>query len=62
MPVGSHFIDVVIGNRKEIESALDVFLVLLRSILQEVLACAVDNADVPIRQAYFALCFVLHIE
>ena len=42
------------GNREEIESVLDEFL---RSILQEVSARAVGNADVPVRQAYFALCF-----
>ena len=52
----------VIGNREEIESVLDEFLVLLRSILQEVPARAVDNADVPVRQTYFSPCFGLHIE
>ena len=62
VPVGSPFLDVVIGNREEIESVLDELLVLLRSILQEVPARAVDNADVPVRQTYFALCFGLHIE
>ena len=62
VPVGSPFLDVVIGNREKIESVLDEFLVLFRSILQEVPARAVDNADVPVRQAYFALCFGLHIE
>ena len=62
VPVGSPFLDVVIGNREEIESVLDEFLALLRSISQEVPARAVDNADVPVRQAYFALCLGLHIE
>ena len=62
VPVGSPFLDVVIGNREEIESVLDELLVLLRSISQEVPARAADNADVPLRQAYFALCFGLHIE
>ena len=62
VPVGSSFLDVVIGNREEIESVPDEFLVLLSSSSQEVPARAVDNADVPVRQAYFALCFGLHIE
>ena len=62
VPVGSPFLDVVIGNREEIESILDKFLVLLRSILHEVPARAVDYADVPVRQTYFALCFGFHIE
>ena len=57
VPVGSPFLDVVIGNREEIESVLDEFLVLLRSISQEVPARAVDDADVPVRQTYFALSF-----
>ena len=48
VPVGSPFLYVVIGNREEIESVLDEFLVLLRSILQEVPARAVDDADVPV--------------
>ena len=62
VPVGSSLLDVVIGNREEIESVLDKFLVLLRFILQEVPARAVDFADVPVRQTYFALCFVFLIE
>ena len=62
VPVGSSFLDVVIGNRKEVKSVLDEFLVLLRSISQEVPARAVDYADVPVRQTYFALCFGFHIE
>ena len=62
VPVGSPFLDVVIGNREEIESVLDEFLVLLRSISQEVPTRAVDDADVPIRQTCFALRFGYHIE
>ena len=56
VPVGSPFLDVVVGNREEVESVFDEFLVLLRSISQEVPARAVDDADVPVRQTYFALC------
>ena len=48
VPVGSPLLDVVIGNREEIESVLDKFLVLLRSISQEVPARAVDDADIPV--------------
>ena len=62
VPVGSPFLDVVIRNRKEVKSVLDKFLVVLRSGSQEVPACAVDDADVPVRQTYFALCFGFHIE
>ena len=46
--VGSTFPDVVVGNRKEVKSELDVLLVLFRFISQEVTACAVDDADVPV--------------
>ena len=60
--VGSTFPDVVVGNRKEVKSELDVLLVLFRIISQEVTARAVDDADVPVRQTYFALCFGFHIE
>ena len=62
VPVGSPFLDVILGNRKEVKSILDESLVLLRSISQEVPARAVDDADVPVRQTYFALCFGFHIE
>ena len=48
VPVGSPFLDVVIGNREEIDGVLDRFLVLLRSVLQEVPARATDDADVPV--------------
>ena len=60
--VASPFLDVVVGNRKEVKSELEVFLVLFCSISQEVPARAVDDASVPIRQACFALCFWLNIE
>ena len=46
--VGSTFLDVVVGNRKEVKSELEVLLVLFRSISQEVPARAVDDADVPV--------------
>ena len=62
VPVESPFLYVVVGNRKEVKSVLDEFLVLFRSISQEVPARAVDDADVPVRQTYFALCFGFHIE
>ena len=62
VPVGSPFLDIVIGNREEIHGVLDKCLVLLRSISQEVPARAVDDADVPVRQTYFALCFGFHTE
>ena len=62
VPVGSPFLDVIIRGRKEVKSVLDVFLVLLRSISQEVPARSVDDADVPVRQTYFALCFGFQIE
>ena len=39
---------VVVGNRKKVESELEVLLVLLRSIPPEMPARAVDDADVPI--------------
>ena len=48
VPVGSPFLDVVIGNREEIHGVLNKFLVLLRSVSQEVPARAVDDADVPV--------------
>ena len=57
VPVGSPFLDVVAKNRKEINSVLDELLVLFRIISQEVTARAIDDADVPVRQTYFALCF-----
>ena len=48
VPVGSPFLNVVVGNREEIESVLENFLVLFRSISQEVPARAADDADVPV--------------
>ena len=48
VPVGSPFLDVVIGNREEVHGVLDKSLVLLRSVSQEVPARAVDDADVPV--------------
>ena len=48
VPVGSPFLYVVIGNREEIHGVLDKFLVLLRSVSQEVPANAKDDADVPV--------------
>ena len=48
VPVESPFLYVVIRNRDEIHSVLDKFLVLLRSVSQEVPARAIDDADVPV--------------
>ena len=48
VPVGSPFLHVVIRNREEIHGVLDKFLVLLRSVSQEVPALAIDDADVPV--------------
>ena len=48
VPVGSPFLYVLIGNREEIHGVLDKFLVLLRSVSQEVPARAIDDANVPI--------------
>ena len=62
VPVGSPFLYVSVGNREEIHGVLDKFLVLLCSVSQEVPARAVDDADVPIRQTYFALWFGFRIE
>ena len=55
VPVGSPFLDVVIGNREEVHGVVDKFLLLLRSVSQEVPARAVDYADVSVRQTYCAL-------
>ena len=54
--------DVEVRDREEIENGLDVLLVFCCIISQEVTARAVDDADVPVRQTYFALCFGFHIE
>ena len=48
VPVGSPFLDEVIGNREEVHGVLDKSLVLLRSVSQEVPARAVDDADVTV--------------
>ena len=48
LPVGSPCLYVVIRNREEIHGVLDKFLVLLRSVSQEVPARAMDDADVPV--------------
>ena len=47
VPVRSPFLDVVVKNRKEVHRVLDEFLIFLSSFTQEVLARAVDDADVP---------------
>ena len=46
--VGSPFLYVVIRNREEIHGVLIKFLVLLRSVSQEVPARAIDDASVPV--------------
>ena len=48
VPVRSPSLYVVVRNREEIHGVLDKFLVLLRSVLQEVPARATDDADVPV--------------
>ena len=59
---GVALFDVNFGIEKRSRTVLDVFLILLRSISQAVPARAVDDADVPVRQACFALCFGFNIE
>ena len=54
--------DVKVRDREEIKNGLDVLLVLCCIISQEVPARAVDDANVPIRQACSALCFWLNID
>ena len=48
VPVGSPFLYVVVGNREETHGVLDKFIVLVRSVSQEVPARAIDDADVPV--------------
>ena len=48
VPVGSPFLEIVIGNREEIQGVLDKFLLLLCSVSQEVPARAIKDADVPV--------------
>ena len=54
--------DVEVRDREEIQHGRDVLLVFCCIISQEVSARAVDNANVPIRQACSALCFRLHVD
>ena len=54
--------DVKNRDREEIKNGLDVLLVFCCIISQEVPARAIDDASVPVREAYFALCFWLNIE
>ena len=56
------FPDVKVRDREEIQHGLDVLLVFCCIISQEVPARAVDDASVPVREAYFALCFWVNIE
>ena len=48
VPMGSPFLYIVVGNREEIHGVLDKFLVLLRSVAQEVSARATDDTHVPV--------------
>ena len=54
--------DVKVRDREEIKNGLDVLLVFCCIISQEVPARAVDDANVPIRQACSAVCFWLNID
>ena len=54
--------DVKVRDGEEIQHGLDILLVFCCIISQEVPARAVDDANVPIRQACSALCFWLHID
>ena len=54
--------DVEVRDREEIQHGRDVLLVFCCIISQEVFARAVDDANVPIRQACSALCFWLHVD
>ena len=58
--VRSTFLDVVVGNRQEVKSELEVLLVLFR--MQEVPTRAVDDASFQVPQADFALHFRMDIE
>ena len=63
VPVGSPFLDVMIGNRKEVKSVLDESLVLFRSILQEVPAwCSRRCRRFQYDRHTLPLCFGFHIE
>ena len=54
--------DVEVRDREEIQHGRSVLLVFSCIIFQQVSTCAVDDANVPIRQACSALCFRLNIE
>ena len=54
--------DVEVRDREEIQHGRDVLLVFCCIISQEVSSRAVDDANVPIRQACSALCFWLHVD
>ena len=60
--VRSPFLYIVVRNGEEVHRVLDEFLILLCSFSQEVPARAVDDADVPVRQTYFALRFGFRVE
>ena len=62
LTVWSALPDVEVQDREEIKNGLDVLLVLCCVISQEVPARAMDDANVPIRHACFALCFGFNIE
>ena len=54
--------DVEVRDSEEVQHGRDILLVFCRIISQEVSTRAVDDANVPIRQTYFALCFGFNIE
>ena len=54
--------DVKVRDREEIQHGRDILLVFCCSISQEVSARALDDANVPIRQTCFVLCFWLHVD
>ena len=60
--VWSALLDVKVRDREEIQHGRDVLHVFCCIIFHEVSTCAVDDANVPIRQACSALCFWLHID
>ena len=54
--------DVEVRDSEEIQHGRDILLVFGCIISQEVSTRAVDDANVPIRQACFALCFRFNID
>ena len=62
VPVGSPFLDVLIRNRKRSRVYLTNFLFSSVASRKKCTQRAVDNADDPVQQAYFALCIGLHVE